>query len=147
MKHPSILHRFLASEAAGGILLMAAAALALVVANSPWGPAYFLALDTYIGPLSLLHWINDAAMAVFFACFGPIASNSTTLALEPHASGAGSAAAALGFMQTVVPAVIASGVAALYDGTAVPMFASMLVLSALGGAIAARWRGAERRRL
>ncbi len=88
-------------------------------------------------------WSLIFAMAVFFACFGPIASNSTTLALEPHAAGAGSAAAALGFMQTVVPAVIASGVAALYDGTAVPMFASMLVLSTLGGAIAARWQGAE----
>ena len=44
--------------------------------------------------------------------------------------------------QTVVPAVIASGVAALYDGTAVPMFASMLAMSTLGALIAVRRRPA-----
>ena len=49
-----------------------------------------------------------------------------------------SAAAALGFIQTVVPALIASGIAALYDGTAVPMVAAMLLLSALGWLIGAR---------
>ena len=70
MKKSSILHRFLESEAAGGVLLMFAAALALVVANSPLGPLYAQALDIYIGPLSLLHWINDAAMAVFFLVVG-----------------------------------------------------------------------------
>lgn len=66
----SNLHRFLDSEAAGGVLLMLAAALALIVANSPAGPAYTRVLATYIGPLSLLHWINDAAMAVFFLLVG-----------------------------------------------------------------------------
>ena len=87
-------------------------------------------------------WSLIFTKAVFFACFGPIASNGTTLALEPHGTAAGSAAAALGFMQTVVPAVIASGVAALYDGTAVPMFASMLAMSTLGALIAVRRRPA-----
>ena len=43
-------------------------------------------------------------------------------------------------MQTVVPAGIASGVAALYDGTAVPMFGSMLILSGMGAIIALRRR-------
>ena len=70
LKHPSILHRFLASEAAGGVALMLAGAAALTVANSAAGPAYFAALNTYIGPLSLQHWINDAAMAVFFLVVG-----------------------------------------------------------------------------
>ena len=87
-------------------------------------------------------WGLIGATGLFFACFGPIASNGTTLALEPHGTAAGSAAAALGFMQTVVPAVIASGVAALYDGTAVPMFASMLAMSTLGALIAVRRRPA-----
>jgi NhaA family Na+:H+ antiporter len=66
----SVLRSFLASEAAGGLLLMAAAALAMVVANSPAGPAYFHLLHTYVGPVSVLHWINDALMAVFFLLVG-----------------------------------------------------------------------------
>ena len=80
----------------------------------------------------------SVTLALYFVSFGLIVSNATTLALEPHGAAAGSAAAALGFIQTVVPALIASGVAALYDGTAVPMLAAMLVMSALGGLIGAR---------
>lgn len=66
----SALRAFLASEAAGGIVLMIAAATALIVANSPLAPLYFGALKTYIGPLNLLHWVNDALMAVFFLLVG-----------------------------------------------------------------------------
>ncbi|MBC8718002.1 Na+/H+ antiporter NhaA [Ochrobactrum sp. Marseille-Q0166] len=66
----SIMRRFLDSESAGGIVLMGAAALALIVANSPFSEAYFEALHFYIGPLSLSHWINDALMAVFFLLVG-----------------------------------------------------------------------------
>jgi NhaA family Na+:H+ antiporter len=66
----STLRSFLENEASGGLLLMAVAALALVVANSPLAPAYFQALHAYVGPLSLLHWINDALMAVFFLMVG-----------------------------------------------------------------------------
>ena len=58
------------SEAGGGLVLMAAAAIALIVANSPLGPAYFGVLKAYVGPLSVLHWINDALMAVFFLLVG-----------------------------------------------------------------------------
>ncbi|TIM74953.1 MAG: Na+/H+ antiporter NhaA, partial [Mesorhizobium sp.] len=57
-------------EAAGGIVLMAAAALALVVANSPLAETYFDALHAYLGPLSVSHWINDGLMAVFFLLVG-----------------------------------------------------------------------------
>jgi len=60
----------MAGEAAGGIVLMAAAAAALIVANSPAAPWYFGALKSYVGPLSLSHWINDALMAVFFMLVG-----------------------------------------------------------------------------
>jgi hypothetical protein len=52
---------------------------------------------------------------------------------------AGAAAAALGFSQTVVPSVVASAVALMYDGTAVPMLATILLLFALCLAIA--WHG------
>jgi NhaA family Na+:H+ antiporter len=66
----SALRSFLGSEASGGILLMAAAALALAVANSPVADAYFGTLHAYLGPLSVAHWINDALMAVFFMLVG-----------------------------------------------------------------------------
>jgi NhaA family Na+:H+ antiporter len=49
---------------------MVSAALALIIANSPASGAYFSALHTYLGPLSLLHWINDALMSVFFLLVG-----------------------------------------------------------------------------
>jgi NhaA family Na+:H+ antiporter len=66
----SALRDFLHGEAAGGIVLMAVAALALVVANSPAAPLYFSVLKSYVLGLSILHWINDALMAVFFLLVG-----------------------------------------------------------------------------
>ncbi|TPJ82727.1 Na+/H+ antiporter NhaA [Mesorhizobium sp. B2-6-2] len=66
----SILREFLDGEAAGGIILMMAAALALIVANSPLTETYFAVLHAYLGPLSVSHWINDGLMAVFFLLVG-----------------------------------------------------------------------------
>ncbi|MBZ9731901.1 Na+/H+ antiporter NhaA [Mesorhizobium sp. CA18] len=66
----SILREFLDGEAAGGIILMMAAALALIVANSPLAETYFAVLHAYLGPLSVSHWINDGLMAVFFLLVG-----------------------------------------------------------------------------
>ncbi len=66
----SALRAFLGSEAAGGVVLMVAAALALVVANSPLAVGYFGVLETDVLGLSILHWINDALMAVFFLLVG-----------------------------------------------------------------------------
>ena len=69
--HPkSALREFIASESAGGIVLMIAAALALIVANSPLAPSYFAVLSAYLGPLNVAHWINDGLMAVFFLLVG-----------------------------------------------------------------------------
>ncbi|TPI20609.1 Na+/H+ antiporter NhaA [Mesorhizobium sp. B4-1-1] len=66
----SILREFLDGEAAGGIILMVSAALALIVANSPLAGTYFAVLHAYLGPLSVSHWINDGLMAVFFLLVG-----------------------------------------------------------------------------
>ncbi len=66
----SALRDTLVSEAGGGLVLMASAVLALVVANSPLADTYFAVLKAYLGPLSVLHWINDALMAVFFLLVG-----------------------------------------------------------------------------
>ena len=67
----SVLRAFLHSEASGGLVLMASAALALVVANSPWADTYFAGAEGLPRPaLSVLHWINDGLMAVFFLLVG-----------------------------------------------------------------------------
>jgi NhaA family Na+:H+ antiporter len=66
----STLRGFLDSEAAGGILLIAAAALAMAVANSGWGSSYHAALHAPLGPLPLLDWINDGLMPLFFLLVG-----------------------------------------------------------------------------
>jgi NhaA family Na+:H+ antiporter len=66
----SVFREFLDGEAAGGIILMVAAALALIVANSPLAETYFSALHSYLGPLSVSHWVNDGLMAVFFLLVG-----------------------------------------------------------------------------
>lgn len=66
----STLRKFLDNEASGGLVLMAVAFIAIVVANSPLAETYFYLLHVYIGPLSVQHWVNDALMAVFFLVVG-----------------------------------------------------------------------------
>jgi len=74
----SALRAFLGSEAAGGILLMASAAAALIAANSPLAEAYHHlvhaetgpVLSDKLGPMNVHLWINDALMAVFFLLVG-----------------------------------------------------------------------------
>jgi NhaA family Na+:H+ antiporter len=66
----SLLRHFLDGEASGGIVLIVAAALALVVANSPLLDAYEGVLHAELGPLSVEHWVNDALMALFFLLVG-----------------------------------------------------------------------------
>lgn len=66
----SLMRRFFDSEASGGIILMGVTVIALAVANSPVADAYFGLLETYVLGLSVLHWINDALMAVFFLLVG-----------------------------------------------------------------------------
>ena len=69
-KRASAMRDFLRGEALGGLVLMAAAALGLAVANSPLSEGYFSALERHLGPLSVLHWINDGLMALFFLLVG-----------------------------------------------------------------------------
>ncbi|GHB05892.1 MULTISPECIES: Na+/H+ antiporter NhaA [Shewanella] len=72
------LRNFLSQESAGGILLLIAVALAMVLANSPLAGVYQGFLDTpmqlRLGALDinkpLLLWINDGLMALFFLLIG-----------------------------------------------------------------------------
>jgi Na+:H+ antiporter, NhaA family len=74
----SLMREFLRLEATGGLLLFAAAVLALILANTPLAWLYNDLLDTgvvvQIGALKiakpLLLWINDGLMAIFFLLVG-----------------------------------------------------------------------------
>ena len=65
---------FFKLEAASGLVLVISAILALIISNSDLSSLYFETLNKYlfIGindfglKLSVLHWINDALMAIFF---------------------------------------------------------------------------------
>jgi NhaA family Na+:H+ antiporter len=71
---------FFRREAAGGIVLLISAVLALLLANTSWGPArYFpalwdihlrLAFNGLLLDHTLLQWINDGLMTVFFLIVG-----------------------------------------------------------------------------
>lgn len=70
--------RFFKQEASSGIVLLTFAVMAMGLANSPWAAAYeeILHWKVSIGmgdfqlSMSLLHWINDGLMAVFFFVIG-----------------------------------------------------------------------------
>ncbi len=70
--------RFLKVEASGGILLLAFTVFALIWANSPWGHYYnefweqhlTIGIGSFKLSKTLLHWINDGLMAIFFFVVG-----------------------------------------------------------------------------
>ncbi len=74
----SALRDFLESESAGGMLLIFAAALAMLVANSALGETYRHmihavtgpVLSDKLGPMTVHLWINDGLMAIFFLLVG-----------------------------------------------------------------------------
>ena len=74
----SPIKQFLKLEAASGIILVIAAVLAMILANTPLNAYYKLLIDmpveVRIGPLQiakpLLLWINDGLMAIFFFLIG-----------------------------------------------------------------------------
>jgi NhaA family Na+:H+ antiporter len=107
------LQTFLRTEEAGGILLLAAATIALIWANSPWRSSYDALWHTQLtiglGAWSLAedlqHWVNDALMALFFLVVGlEIKRELTTGELRQPRAAALPAIAALGGM--VVPALL-----------------------------------------
>lgn len=76
MKH---LHRFFSSDASGGIILIIAAVLAVIMANSGATSGWYhdfleTPVQLRVGTLeinkNMLLWINDALMAVFFLLVG-----------------------------------------------------------------------------
>lgn len=70
--------RFFKQEASSGIVLLVFAVVAMGLANSPWAAAYeeilhwklSVGAGDFLLSMSLLHWINDGLMAVFFFVIG-----------------------------------------------------------------------------
>ncbi len=113
------MQRFLGIEAAGGILLIIAAVIALIWANSPWSDSYFdlwnteitlgigelISLEHHGHALTLGEFINDVLMVLFFFVVGlEIKRELVTGELNTRRAASLPAAAAIGGM--VVPALI-----------------------------------------
>ncbi len=109
----NIIRQFLRMEAAGGVVLIVAAIVALIMANSPWQGAYQAFLDIPVTlrfselliDKPLLLWINDGLMAVFFLMIGlEVKRELCEGALANREQALFPAIAALGGM--IVPALI-----------------------------------------
>jgi NhaA family Na+:H+ antiporter len=80
------LRRFLATEAGGAVLLLVATVAALVWANVPggsydslWDTVASVRVGDHALSLDLRHWVNDAAMAIFFLVVGLEISREVTV--------------------------------------------------------------------
>jgi NhaA family Na+:H+ antiporter len=58
------------AETTGGLLLLAAAVVAMVWANSPWQDGYHHLRETQLGPLTVEAWTSDGALTLFFYLAG-----------------------------------------------------------------------------
>lgn len=96
---------FVRTEAASGLILLAATLFALLWANSPWIESYHSLWRQTVMGMSLHHWVNDGLMTLFFLVVGLEIKRET---LEGELSSRSRAAlpvvAALGGM--IVPALI-----------------------------------------
>ena len=70
LRAPTAIRAFIRSESTGGLVLMAAAAIAMIVANTPLADAYAEAVHLPIGRLTVEEWVNDGLMAIFFLLVG-----------------------------------------------------------------------------
>lgn len=111
LRERSWLREQLADETFGGILLLGAAVIAIVWANSPWASSYETLVHTKVGPISL-HldlplgvWAADGLLAVFFYVVGLELKHELVLgSLSKKSEAVVPVAAALGGM--ILPAAI-----------------------------------------
>jgi len=61
---------FFDSEKAGGLVLVIVTIISLVIANSPWQTDYINFWHLELGGHSIVHWINDGLMTIFFLLIG-----------------------------------------------------------------------------
>jgi NhaA family Na+:H+ antiporter len=70
MKVTRLFKEFFESEKAGGLILVFMTALSLVLANSVWQTEYLQLWRFDLGGHSIVHWINDGLMVIFFLLIG-----------------------------------------------------------------------------
>jgi len=70
MKLTKLHQEFFKSEKAGGFILISATLLSLILGNSPWQYAYTNFWTLEFGGHSLVHWIDDGLMTIFFLVIG-----------------------------------------------------------------------------
>jgi NhaA family Na+:H+ antiporter len=70
MKLTQLFNDFFDSEKAGGLILVFVTILSLGLANSHWQTNYIAIWQTDLGGHSVVHWINDGLMAIFFLLIG-----------------------------------------------------------------------------
>lgn len=70
MRLTKLFKEFFDSEKAGGLILIIATALSLILANSQWQGAYTEFWATDWGGHTITQWINDGLMAIFFLLIG-----------------------------------------------------------------------------
>jgi len=70
MKRTKLFHEFFESEKAGGLILVVVTIISLLLANSAFQLGYINFWQKDVVGHSLVHWINDGLMAVFFLMIG-----------------------------------------------------------------------------
>ncbi|HEY5917534.1 MAG TPA: Na+/H+ antiporter NhaA, partial [Chryseolinea sp.] len=70
MKLTKVFNEFFQSEKAGGIFLIGCTILSLVLANSDFQSGYLSLWNYEVGHHSVVHWINDGLMTIFFLLIG-----------------------------------------------------------------------------
>ena len=70
MKLTRLFNDFFDSEKAGGLILVFMTVLSLGLANSSWQAAYINFWHFDLGGYSIVHWINDGLMTIFFLLIG-----------------------------------------------------------------------------
>jgi len=70
MKLTRLYKEFFDSEKAGGLILVFVTVFSLVLANSRWQTEYINFWQFNLGGHSIVHWINDGLMALFFLLIG-----------------------------------------------------------------------------
>lgn len=70
MQLTKLFNEFFSSEKAGGLILVFVTLLSLGLANSPWQTDYINFWHFDLGGHSIVHWINDGLMTIFFLLIG-----------------------------------------------------------------------------
>lgn len=70
MRITRLFTEFVGSEKAGGLILILCTAVSLIIANSSWQVSYMSLWNYPVAGHTLVHWINDGLMTIFFLLIG-----------------------------------------------------------------------------